>query len=91
MVGNGRSLHALILKAGHHGSNTSTSAPFLEAVRPQIVIISAGKDNRFGHPNEEVLERITAVGAVVLRTDELGTIEVTTDGQQMWWRAGPKR
>lgn len=91
MLGNGRSLHALVLKAGHHGSNTSTSAPFLEAVRPQIVIISAGKDNRFGHPNEEVLERITAVGAIPLRTDELGTIEVITDGQQMWWRAGPKR
>lgn len=91
MLGNGRSLHALVLKAGHHGSNTSTSAPFLEAVRPQIVIISAGKDNQFGHPNEEVLERITAVGAIPLRTDELGAIEVITDGQQMWWRAGPKR
>lgn len=91
MLRNGRSLHALVLKAGHHGSNTSTSTPFLEAVRPQIVIVSAGKDNRFGHPNQEVLDRATAVGAIVLRTDELGTIEVITDGQQMWWRAGPKR
>ncbi len=64
--------------------------PFLEAVQPQIIIVSAGVDNRFGHPHPEVLERAQAIGATVLRTDELGTIEVTTDGQTMWWQAGPK-
>ncbi|MCP4944278.1 MAG: MBL fold metallo-hydrolase, partial [Planctomycetaceae bacterium] len=87
MVQRGLPLQALVLKAGHHGSRTSSTLSFLQAVQPQIVIISAGADNRFGHPHEEVLDRIAAVGAVVLRTDELGTIELTTDGEVMWWQA----
>jgi len=45
----------------------------------------AGEGNNYGHPHEEVLERAADVGAAVLRTDELGTIEVITDGEQMWW------
>jgi competence protein ComEC len=90
MLESGRPLASLVFKAGHHGSRTSSSMPFLEAVRPQIIIISAGADNRFGHPHPEMLERAQAIGAAVLRTDELGTIEVTTDGVTMWWQAGPK-
>jgi competence protein ComEC len=89
MLASGRSLSALVFKAGHHGSNSSSSAPFLQAVRPQIVIVSAGAGNRFGHPAPEMLQRARDVGAAVLRTDELGTIEVITDGQTMWWQAGP--
>ncbi|MCB8977608.1 MAG: ComEC/Rec2 family competence protein [Ardenticatenaceae bacterium] len=84
-----RPLSALVFKAGHHGSNSSSSMPMLQAVQPQIVIVSAGVDNRFGHPAPEMLERATAVGAVVLRTDELGTISVTTDGKTMSWQADP--
>ncbi len=84
MLDRGRDLHALVFKAGHHGSNTSSSAEFLAAVRPQIVIISAGKDNRYGHPHRELLDRVAQIGAVLLRTDELGTIEVVTDGEEMW-------
>jgi beta-lactamase superfamily II metal-dependent hydrolase len=90
MLAQGYPLHSLVFKAGHHGSRTSSSLPFLEAVKPQIIIVSAGVDNRFGHPHPEVLERAQAIGATVLRTDELGTIEVMTDGQTMGWQAGPK-
>jgi competence protein ComEC len=90
MMAAGYPLNALVFKAGHHGSRTSSTMPFLEAVQPQIIIVSAGVDNRFGHPHPEVLERAQAIGATVLRTDEMGTIEVTTDGETMWWQGGPK-
>ncbi|HFQ92773.1 MAG TPA: DNA internalization-related competence protein ComEC/Rec2 [Anaerolineae bacterium] len=89
MLANGRPLNALVFKAGHHGSNSSSSAPFLTAVQPQIIIVSAGKDNKFGHPRPEMLQRARDIGATVLRTDELGTIEVVTDGRIMWWQARP--
>jgi competence protein ComEC len=75
MLQNGRPLSALVFKAGHHGSNSSSSKPFLEAVRPQVIVISAGEDNDFGHPHPAVLQRAHDIGAAVLRTDELGTIE----------------
>ncbi len=86
-----RPLTALVFKAGHHGSNSSSSLPFLQAIQPQIIIVSSGVDNRFGHPAPEMLERATAVGAAVLRTDKLGTITVTTDGSTMWWQAKSTR
>ncbi|HIP69866.1 MAG TPA: MBL fold metallo-hydrolase, partial [Anaerolineae bacterium] len=89
MLANGRPLNALVFKAGHHGSNSSSSTPFLQAVQPQIIIVSAGKDNKFGHPRPEMLQRAQDIGAAVLRTDELGTIEVVTDGRTMWWQARP--
>lgn len=88
MIASGRPLQALVFKAGHHGAQNATTMPMLEAVRPQIVVISAGADNRFGHPHPDVLSRAAAVGATVLRTDELGTISVSTDGETMWWQAG---
>ena len=84
-----RPLNALVFKAGHHGSNSSSSLPFLQTVQPQIIIISAGVDNRFGHPAPEMLARAETVGAVVLRTDTLGTISVVTDGYRMAWQAEP--
>jgi competence protein ComEC len=87
MVASGRPLSSLVFKAGHHGSRSSSNDFFLEAVRPQIIIISAGEGNRFGHPHDEVLQRAAEVGAAVLRTDELGTIEVVSDGQTMSWQA----
>ena len=79
------SLSAVVYKAGHHGARSSSSKLFLNAVQPQYVVISAGEDNRFGHPHEETLDRFADLGAAVLPTDELGTIEVITDGEQMWW------
>lgn len=87
MLQSGRTLQSVVLKAAHHGSNTSSTSAFLTAVQPQVVVISAGRDNNFGHPHPDVLQRAAEVGATVLRTDELGTIEVITDGRQMWWRA----
>jgi competence protein ComEC len=76
----GLSLASDVLKAGHHGSKTSTGGSFLAAVNPQYVIISAGKDNRYGHPSPEVLETITKFGAQILRTDQDGRIIFKSDG-----------
>ena len=58
-----------VLKAGHHGSNTSNSVEFLEAVKPEVVVISAGLENQYGHPHQEVIDRFTAIGASIVRTD----------------------
>jgi competence protein ComEC len=78
---------ATVLKSPHHGSKTSSSEPFLEAVNPQLAVISVGADNRFGHPSPEILERYAERGISVLRTDERGTIELITDGRQLWVEA----
>jgi competence protein ComEC len=87
LLQSGCNLDAVILKAGHHGANTSSSAPFLAAVSPQVIVISVGDDNSFGHPSPAMLERAAATGAIVLQTDELGTLELVSDGRQMWWTA----
>ena len=65
-----------ILIAGHHGSKTSTSRELLQAVRPEIVIISAGKNNIYGHPAREVLERLAEFNCTVYRTDQQGSVLV---------------
>jgi competence protein ComEC len=62
-------LHADVLKVGHHGSKTSTTQEFLDTVTPAIAVISAGEDDPYGHPSPELLERLEASGAWVLRTD----------------------
>jgi competence protein ComEC len=69
-----------ILKVAHHGSRTSSSFELLSTWRPQVAIISAGRGNTFGHPAVEVLRRLEAIGATVLRTDLDGQITVRTDG-----------
>jgi beta-lactamase superfamily II metal-dependent hydrolase len=74
-------LDADILKAGHHGSRTSSSSAFMNAVTPEVVIISLGAGNSYGHPHQEALDRISASGAqYLLRTDIDGTITLTSDG-----------
>ena len=78
------SLDVDVLKAGHHGSKTSTSAEFLAATTPEYAIISAGKDNRYGHPHQEVLAALAKAGIETLRTDELGTIVFESDGTRLW-------
>lgn len=70
-------------KVGHHGSKNSTSDEFLQAVTPKWSIISAGKSNRYGHPNEELLERLRSVGTNILRTDEKGTIVIECESVEM--------
>ncbi|HRQ14411.1 MAG TPA: MBL fold metallo-hydrolase, partial [Promineifilum sp.] len=87
MLQEGTPIQSAVLKAGHHGANTSSSAEFLKAVSPQIVVISVGRDNSYGHPHPDMLARAAGVGATVLRTDELGTLELESDGSQMWWSA----
>lgn len=69
-----------VLKVAHHGSKTSTSENFLNQVKPKISIISVSKDNIYGHPNQETLERLKSIGSEVYRTDEMGTILLTSDG-----------
>lgn len=75
----GGEVNADVLKVSHHGSKNSTTEDFLEKVSPVIAVISAGKDNFYGHPHEEVLERLK--GAKVLRTDILGDVEILNDGK----------
>ncbi len=87
MLNSGLPLQAQIFKAGHHGSNSSSSSPFLAAVQPQFALISAGADNAYGHPHPDALQRLTRHGAAILRTDELGSVELVSDGKQMWWYA----
>jgi competence protein ComEC len=86
LVASGQQLASTVLKAPHHGGDTSSSAAFLNAVNPELVVVSVGADNRFGHPSPQVLERLEdLVGEErVLRTDERGTIEVVSDGERVW-------
>jgi competence protein ComEC len=76
-------LHADVLKVGHHGSKNSTLPEFLEEVRPQFGIISAGEDNPYGHPSPELLERLEASGVRILRTDRDGAVHILTDGKAL--------
>lgn len=76
-------LRADVLKVGHHGSETSTSYPFLRAVMPEIAVISVGRDNSYGHPDEAVLSRLSDADAAVYRTDELGDVTVVSDGERL--------
>ncbi len=73
----GEELESDILKAGHHGSNTSTGPFFLQAVSPEEVVVSAGKDNRYGHPHQNVVELIENFGGDMRSTAEEGRIEYT--------------
>jgi len=81
ILGLGTPVAADVLKVAHHGSRYSSSASFLDAVGAELAIISVGADNPYGHPAQETLDRLQAAGARVLRTDQNGTIVVTTDGQ----------
>lgn len=85
MVESGLSLKADVLKAGHHGSSTSTSDAFLAAVDPDYAIISCGRDNSYGHPHQETMDKLKAAGVSVLRTDEQGTIVAVSDGRTITW------
>jgi competence protein ComEC len=77
-------LGATVLKSAHHGSKSSSIPQFLDRVDPQIVVISAGVDNQFGHPHPEILQRYVDYGVTILRTDESGTVELITDGERIW-------
>ena len=74
-------VNADVLKVGHHGSSTSTSTEFLKKVSPSSAVISCGKDNSYGHPHSETLQKLADMGTAVYRTDELGTIVSVSDGK----------
>jgi competence protein ComEC len=63
-----------VLKAGHHGSDTSTGRRWLMDTRPKWVVVSCGRNNNYGHPHPATLRRIESVGAEALRTDQLGSL-----------------
>jgi competence protein ComEC len=81
-------LSADLLKVAHHGSSTSTTPEFLDAVRPRLALVSVGAGNSYGHPNAETLRAIAAAGAQVLRTDRVGSIVARTDGRRLIVDAG---
>jgi len=82
------SLTSTVLKVGHHGSTTSTTSEFLAVVNPRLAVISVGEDNPFGHPSDEVVDRLEQkLGQEnIYRTDEHSTIEFITDGERLWVR-----
>lgn len=75
------SLKSTVLKVGHHGSDTSTSYPFLKAVDPEYAVISVGTQNSYGHPDENTLSRLRDADVKVFRTDLQGDIFCTSDGK----------
>lgn len=84
----GQDIESTVLKVGHHGSSTSTSQAFLDAVSPTYAVISCGKDNSYGHPHSETLAKLASAGVEVLRTDELGDIYCTSDGSEVTFSYG---
>ena len=83
MIDSGVSLKADVMRIAHHGSNTASTMEFLQAVQPEYAVISVGKDNGYGHPHKEVLDHLNEIGSKVLRTDELGTIVIKSDGNTL--------
>lgn len=81
LVNSGANLKADVLQVGHHGSSTSTSYLFLNAVLPEMGVISCGVNNKYGHPHEETLSILRDAGVDVYRTDLLGTVVIGSDGQ----------
>ncbi len=80
ILDHGFDVRSNVLKLGHHGSRTSTNEDWLQRVQPQLGIISVGKDNSFGHPHPEVIDALAKLKIPYIRTDEHGTITVTSDG-----------
>ena len=78
-----RALKSTVLKVPHHGSRTSSSAPFVQAISPDYALISNGENNKYGHPHQETLDTLTQLGAEIFRTDLLGTIILKSDGENI--------
>lgn len=87
----GNTLRSTVLKVGHHGSDTSSSYPFLREVAPEYAVISVGKDNSYGHPSDAVLSRFRDLGTTVYRTDLSGDVICTSDGQSVFFETNKVR
>lgn len=74
-----------VLKVGHHGSKSSTSQELLQEITPMVSLISCGKDNSYGHPHAQTLERLSEAGCKVFRTDSMGAISITVDVNKKIW------
>jgi competence protein ComEC len=81
LVENKSNIDSDVLKIGHHGSKNSTSDIFLQAVTPEIAVIQVGKNNPYGHPHQEVLNRLQNYGIKILRTDQDSDIKIISDGE----------
>lgn len=84
----GADLSATVLKVGHHGSDTSTSYPFLREIMPTYAVISVGEGNSYGHPSEDTLSRLRDAGTTVYRTDQAGTVVAVSDGKSVSFTTG---
>lgn len=80
----GFGLRCTLFKAGHHGSSTSNTDVLLSLAQPEVAVVSCGKDNEYGHPHAEVLDRFAACGVEVLRTDEQGSITIAAEADGSW-------
>ena len=83
VLASGRTLDSTVLKVGHHGSDTSTTYPFLREVMPEYAVISVGKDNSYGHPTENTLSRLRDADVKVFRTDLQGDVVCQSDGKSV--------
>ena len=84
LIASGQDLRSEILKVPHHGSRTSSSAPFIDAVQPRYAIFSLGQSSQYQFPHPDVVARYRARGCVQVRTDQLGAIALRTDGKRCW-------
>lgn len=83
MLDSGADVKADVLKVGHHGSDTSTGYRFLYEVDPTYAVIPVGEDNKYGHPNDIVLSRLSDAECTIFRTDHLGTVVAVSDGNEI--------
>lgn len=83
ILNSGVNINVDVLKVGHHGSSTSSSTPFLNAVSPKYAVISVGAGNSYGHPTQDALNRLTACGVKTYRTDKNGSVVFKSDGKSI--------
>lgn len=88
ILASGQDIQSTVLKVGHHGSSTSTSEAFLDAVNPTYAVISCGAGNSYGHPHQEILDKLQNKGVEVYRTDLLGDVYCTSDGKEVSFTSG---
>lgn len=90
LIGHGYDVDVSVLKVGHHGSRYSSSGPFLKQVTPRVCVISCGKDNSYGHPHDEAVDRLSGYTDSIYRTDEHGTVSIYSDGDKLYINTSEK-